>query len=109
MEPSILIVGGGTFGTSTAYHLAQKYKDRSRVTVVDRAPSPPKPAAAIDINRVIRTDYPSTLYCDLAYEAIHSWFWSLELGHHFKKTGNENVACSLGGSVANMLWCRQDG
>ncbi|CZT14152.1 related to FAD-dependent oxidoreductase [Ramularia collo-cygni] len=79
MEPSILIIGAGTFGTSTAYHLAQTYKDASKVTIIDRSPSPPKPAASIDANRIIRTDYPSKLYCDLACEAIHSWFWSLEL------------------------------
>lgn len=86
-EPTVLIVGGGTFGTSTAYHLAQTYEDPSRVIVLDRAPSPPKPAAAVDVNRVIRTDYPSQLYCDLAYEAIHSWFWSYELGPFFHKVG----------------------
>ena len=87
MEPSVLIVGAGTFGTSTAYHLALSYKDASRVTIIDRSQSPPKPAAAIDINRVIRTDYPSSLYCNLAYEAIHAWFWSLELGPFFHKVG----------------------
>lgn len=87
MEPTVLIVGGGTFGVSAAYHLAQQYKDRSKITIIDRSPSPPKPAAAIDINRVIRTDYPNPLYCDLAYEAIHPWFWSLELGPHFRKVG----------------------
>lgn len=80
MEPSVLIIGAGTFGTSTAWHLANTYKDASKVTIVDRSPSPPKPAASIDVNRIIRTDYPSKLYCDLACEAIHSWFWSLELG-----------------------------
>ncbi|CAK4031370.1 related to FAD-dependent oxidoreductase [Lecanosticta acicola] len=85
--PTVLIVGAGTFGTSTAYHLAKTYKDPSKVTVVDRAPSPPKPAAAIDINRVIRTDYPSPLYCNLAHEAIHPWFWTQELGPFFHKVG----------------------
>lgn len=87
MEPSVLIVGAGTFGTSTAYHLALSYKDASRVTVIDQSPSPPKLAASIDINRIIRTDYPSPLYCQLAFEAIHAWFWSLELGPFFHKSG----------------------
>lgn len=87
MEPSVLIVGAGTFGTSTAYHLAQSYKDPSRVSVLDSSPSPPKLAASIDINRIIRTDYPSPLYCNLAFEAIHAWFWSLELGKFFHRVG----------------------
>lgn len=87
MEPTILIVGAGTFGTSTAFHLAKTYKDPSRVTVIDRSPSPPEPAAAIDVNRVIRTDYASKLYCNLAYEAIHDWFWAIELQAHFHMVG----------------------
>lgn len=89
-EPTILIVGAGTFGTSTAYHLAHTYKNPSRVTVIDRwAPDSDgqKHAAAIDVNRIIRTDYESPLYCNLANEAIHSWFWLLELGEYFHKTG----------------------
>lgn len=86
-EPTVLIIGGGTFGVSTAYHLAQTYKDPSRVTLIDREPSPPSHAAAIDINRIVRADYPSTLYCNLANEAIHPWFWSNELGPCFHRVG----------------------
>lgn len=86
-EPTILIVGGGTFGVSTAHHLAATYTDPSRVTLVDRETSPPTQAAAIDINRIIRADYPSTLYCNLANEAIHPWFWSNELGPCFHRVG----------------------
>ncbi|WQF85542.1 Putative FAD dependent oxidoreductase, FAD/NAD(P)-binding domain superfamily, MTOX family [Colletotrichum destructivum] len=88
-EATVLIVGAGTFGTSTAYHLANTYKDPSRVTIIDRwAPSSPtKAAAAIDVNRIIYTDYASPLYCNLANEAIHPWFWSQDLGHFFHKTG----------------------
>lgn len=89
-EPTVLIIGAGTFGTSTAYHLAQTYRDPSKVTIIDRwAPDSKgeKHAAAIDVNRIIRTDYESPLYCNLANEAIHSWFWMLELGEFFHKTG----------------------
>jgi len=42
---------------------------------------------AVDVNRIIRTDYPSTLYCNLANEAIHAWFWQIELQRFFHKTG----------------------
>ena len=87
MDATVLIIGAGTFGTSTACHLAQRYHDASRITVIDEFLSPPKPAASVDINRVIRTDYPDSMYCDLAIEAIHPWFWSIELGQHFHKTG----------------------
>jgi sarcosine oxidase/L-pipecolate oxidase len=86
-EPTILIIGAGTFGTSTAYHLAKSYTDPSRVTIVDRAPSPPKPAASVDINRIIRPDYDTPLYCNLAWEAIHGWFWGPELQEFFRQHG----------------------
>ncbi|KAK1635397.1 fructosyl amino acid oxidase [Colletotrichum phormii] len=89
-EPTVLIVGGGTFGTSTAYHLSRTYRDTSRVIVVDRwAPSDPgeNKAAAIDVNRIIQTNYVRPLYCNLASEAIHPWFWDINLGHFFHKTG----------------------
>lgn len=86
-EPTVLIVGAGTFGTSAAYHLAHNYRDASKVTIVDRADSPPKPAAAIDINRVIRTDYAKPMYNNLAYEAWHAWFWSMELQPYFHQPG----------------------
>ena len=86
-EPTILIIGAGTFGTSTAYRLSKSYKDPSKVTIIDRAPSPPKPAASIDVSRIIRTDYPNHFYSNLAYEAWHAWFWSLELQSYFHMTG----------------------
>ena len=87
-SPTILIIGAGTFGTSTAYHLAHACPSQaSRVTIVDRNPSPPATAAAIDVNRIIRTDYAKPLYCGLANEALHGWFWSLDLQRYFHKTG----------------------
>lgn len=90
-EPTVLIVGAGTFGTSTAHHLSHQYKDTSRITVIDRwepmAPLSEKPAAAIDSNRIVRTDYESSMYCNLANEAIHPWFWNMAVQGHFHKTG----------------------
>jgi sarcosine oxidase/L-pipecolate oxidase len=90
-EPTVLIVGAGTFGTSTAYHLSQQYNDPSRITIIDRwkpmAPLSHKQAAAIDTNRIIRTDYESPMYCNLANEAIHPWFWNMAVQGHFHKTG----------------------
>lgn len=90
-EPSLLIIGAGTFGTSLAVHASKTYRDASRITIVDRwspdGPVQDKNAAAIDINRIIRTDYTSPLYCNLANEAIHFWFWGMEVQGHFHKAG----------------------
>jgi sarcosine oxidase/L-pipecolate oxidase len=90
-EPSLLIIGAGTFGTSLAVHASKAYSDATKITIVDRwwpdGPVQDKNAAAIDINRIIRTDYISPLYCNLANEAIHFWFWGMEVQGHFHKAG----------------------
>lgn len=70
-QPSILIVGGGVFGTSAAYHLALRgYKD---VTVVDRFDPPSRDSAGTDLNKVIRSDYPNPLYAKLGAETMQQW------------------------------------
>ncbi|KAJ5948266.1 hypothetical protein N7466_001281, partial [Penicillium verhagenii] len=69
-EP-IIIIGGGTFGTSTAYHLAKK--NYTNVIVLDRFAVPSKEAAGNDINKVVRTEYPEPLYAKLASDARTIW------------------------------------
>ncbi|KZM28804.1 oxidoreductase [Ascochyta rabiei] len=90
-EPSLLIIGAGTFGTSLAVHASKSYADASKIKIIDRwspdGPVQDKTAAAVDINRIIRTDYTSPLYCNLANEAIHFWFWGIAVQGHFHKTG----------------------
>ncbi|PPJ59633.1 hypothetical protein CBER1_01149 [Cercospora berteroae] len=72
-EKTILIVGAGVFGASTAYHLASQLQDASRITVIDQTPPSPDPAASTDINKIIRADYSSAFYANLAYEAMTAW------------------------------------
>ncbi|KAF9891365.1 hypothetical protein FE257_004221 [Aspergillus nanangensis] len=70
---TILIIGAGTFGVSTAYHLAQSLPNPSRITLLDRSPPPSPAAASTDINKIIRADYPNPLYTQLGLEAIAAW------------------------------------
>ncbi|KAH7390487.1 FAD dependent oxidoreductase [Pyrenochaeta sp. MPI-SDFR-AT-0127] len=72
-SPSILIVGAGVFGTSAAYHLSLTHPCPSKITVLDRSPFPPHHAASTDINKIVRADYTSRFYMDLAYEALEAW------------------------------------
>ena len=70
-HPSVLIVGGGVFGTSTAYHLASRGYDD--VTVVDRFDAPSRDSAGTDLNKVVRADYPNPLYAKLGLETMGVW------------------------------------
>ncbi|RDW93843.1 NAD(P)/FAD-dependent oxidoreductase [Aspergillus mulundensis] len=67
----IIVIGGGTFGTSTAYHLSQK--GYTNVTVLDRFPVPSFEAAGNDINKIVRTEYPEPLYTKLASDSRDIW------------------------------------
>lgn len=70
-KPSILIIGGGVFGTSTAYHLSQR--GYTNVTVVDRFAAPSRDSAGTDLNKVIRADYPNPHYAKLGLETMSVW------------------------------------
>jgi glycine/D-amino acid oxidase-like deaminating enzyme len=61
---AILIVGGGAFGLSTAYHLAQK--GYTNVSVFERDDHiPPRYSAANDLNKIVRAEYEDPFYTDL--------------------------------------------
>jgi len=68
----LVIVGGGCFGLSTAYHLLKR--GYAHVTVLDRSPTLPAPdAASTDLNKVVRTSYNDAFYTRFAHEAIQAW------------------------------------
>lgn len=71
---SILIVGSGVFGLSTAYSLALNpaYANTS-ITLIDRLPFPAPDAASIDTSRIVRADYADIAYSQLAFEAQEKW------------------------------------
>ncbi|KAK2028585.1 FAD dependent oxidoreductase [Colletotrichum zoysiae] len=68
---SILIIGAGTFGISTAYHLAKR--GYTNVKCLDRHPLPSLDSAGYDLNKIIRTEYDEPLYTKLALEALEAW------------------------------------
>ena len=84
---SLLIIGAGIFGTSTAYHLARTHPTPGSITVLDRGPSPSPRAASSDINKIVRADYSSAFYMALAYEAMDAWAsWPI-LKDFYHRTG----------------------
>ena len=75
---TILIIGSGVFGLSTAYALAQRPDFSSTsITVVDRSTEPAvfpsRDASSIDTSRIIRADYADPAYAHLAAEALVHW------------------------------------
>lgn len=75
---SILIVGAGVFGLSTALALTRRPEfARTSITVVDRSPEPgvfpARDASSIDTSRIIRADYSDPAYAALAAEAQDQW------------------------------------
>jgi sarcosine oxidase/L-pipecolate oxidase len=87
IDCDVLIVGAGIFGTSTAYHLSLTHPDPSRIVVLDRAPFPSPEAASSDMNKIVRADYSSAFYMDLAFEAMDAWSsWDF-LKPYYHRTG----------------------
>lgn len=87
----LLIIGAGAFGTSTLYHLVHSPECPSSITILDRSPYPPTHAASTDINKVIRADYSSPFYMDLASEAVEAWSTWPELKPFYHRTGWINL------------------
>jgi sarcosine oxidase/L-pipecolate oxidase len=70
---SYIIVGGGVFGASTANYLSKAHPEAS-ITLLDRTSVFPCPlAASNDFNKVVRADYGSLFYCELALKARELW------------------------------------
>ncbi|EGX93231.1 sarcosine oxidase [Cordyceps militaris CM01] len=76
---SVLIVGSGVFGLSTAWTLTQRPEyAATKITVVDDASAcggefPPLDAASVDSSRIIRADYADPDYAALAAVAQAAW------------------------------------
>ncbi|KAF8434971.1 FAD dependent oxidoreductase [Boletus edulis BED1] len=98
----IVIVGAGTFGLSTAFHLLGRgYTD---VTVLDRARElPAVDAAGTDINKVIRSCYSDMFYAKLAREAMEAWKQPMWEGCY-----HECGVINVGGDQFDDRWKEND-
>ncbi|KAJ4288649.1 hypothetical protein N0V90_011886 [Kalmusia sp. IMI 367209] len=80
---TIIIIGAGIFGLSTACELAKR--GYTNVTVLDRYPPPVPDGSSVDISRVIRPDYADRFYAKLGLEAMS--LWETEYQQYFHKSG----------------------
>lgn len=72
---SILIVGAGVFGLSTALTLLERPAySNSKITIIDSAAVLPNPVgSSVDASRIVRADYGHKSYAKLASEAQDLW------------------------------------
>ena len=71
---SILIIGSGVFGLSTAYALATRPDfQESKITLLERLPFPAPDGASIDTSRIVRADYADAAYTRLMDEGHKIW------------------------------------
>jgi sarcosine oxidase/L-pipecolate oxidase len=84
---SILIIGSGVFGLSTAWAICNnpQFKNTS-VTVIDRQPFPTPDGSSIDSSRIIRPDYAAAPYARLACNAQNRWRTDFA-PEHYHQTG----------------------
>lgn len=97
-DESILIVGAGVFGLSTA--LALKQRGYQHVTVVDRYLPPVVDGSSVDISRVIRVDYADPLYGKMAKEAHQGWL--TEYKDTYYESGFVMICDSAGSSYIDQ-------
>ncbi|KAF3057074.1 L-saccharopine oxidase [Daldinia childiae] len=71
-QTSILLLGAGTFGLSTAYHLAKA--GYTNITILEKSSTfPPELSAGNDLNKILRAEYEDPFYAELALEAMAAW------------------------------------
>lgn len=72
---SVIIVGAGVFGLSTALALSKRPAFSStKITLLESSPVHPNPTgSSVDSSRIVRADYPQLAYARLALEAQELW------------------------------------
>ncbi|CAF1249012.1 unnamed protein product, partial [Adineta steineri] len=89
----ILVVGGGTWGLSTCYHLALRgYKD---ITCLDKWSYPSLDSAGNDLNKMVRSEFvDDPVMQQLSQIAMHAWKTDPLFKIHFHETGRLSLANS---------------
>ncbi|KAI1091063.1 putative fructosyl amino acid protein [Rostrohypoxylon terebratum] len=105
---TILIIGSGVFGLSTAFALTKRPEFAgTRITIVDRSPDPgvfpSRDASSIDSSRIIRPDYADPSYAKLASQAQAQWR-ETELGRDGRYTESGFILAADDGPLV-----REDG
>ncbi|EDN02217.1 fructosyl amino acid oxidasesarcosine oxidase [Histoplasma capsulatum] len=94
LPDSIIIVGGGVFGLSTALALSARHS--GKITLIDSSPTIPNPqGSSVDTSRIVRADYANAAYAALAESALEKWR-TTAWGHEGRYTQTGLVLVSSG-------------
>ncbi|CZR58698.1 related to FAD-dependent oxidoreductase [Phialocephala subalpina] len=102
---SIIIVGAGIFGLSTALAISRRYPS-TKTTIIDRLTPPVEDGSSVDTTRCIRADYADPIYARLAHEAQQKIEADPDLKPHYFKQGMTFV-CDGKPSRFNDIWNAQ--
>ncbi|EQL37386.1 hypothetical protein BDFG_01347 [Blastomyces dermatitidis ATCC 26199] len=94
LPDSIIVVGGGVFGLSTALALSARHS--GKITLIDSSPTIPNPqGSSVDSSRIVRADYAIEAYTTLAESALEKWR-TTDWGQEGRYTQNGLVLVSSG-------------
>lgn len=100
-QDSIIIVGAGVFGASTALHFSRRYPAYS-ISVFDCSPFPSSRAASTDINKIVRAAYSDLNYCRLAARSHDIWRNDRLLSKFYHEAGMLSIRPYKGGARAML-------
>ncbi|KAH8423951.1 NAD(P)/FAD-dependent oxidoreductase [Aspergillus melleus] len=80
---SIVIIGAGVFGLSTALELSER--GYTNITVFDRRLPPVPDGSSVDVSRIIRPDYADVFYARMGLDAMKGW--NAEYAQFFHRSG----------------------
>ncbi|KAI1848425.1 hypothetical protein JX266_005731 [Neoarthrinium moseri] len=83
---SVIIIGAGIFGLSTALAISRRWPS-AKVTIIDRLTPPVEDGTSVDTTRCIRADYADSVYARLAAEAQRRIEDDVDLSRHYFKQG----------------------
>lgn len=99
---SVIIVGAGVFGLSTALAIARRYPS-TKVTVIDRYTPPVPDGTSVDTSKILRPDYVDKVYERLADKAQALIRNDPELHPHYFERGFTFCTDGKEGGM-NTLW-----
>ena len=99
---SIIIVGAGIFGLSTALAIARRHPS-IKITIVDRMTPPVEDGTSVDTTRCIRSDYADPIYARLSAQAQGIIEQDPDLSRHYFRQGMSFVTDGKPGPMTN-LW-----